>query len=106
MKYWLSILELISGINDFIPAPSPKPSPDKSPSAETPPSTPSSFIYLKLEEIDYHCLYRILNALSDSLYDIYYKYKSAKEMWTTLVEEYSIDDAGIKRSPPSPSINS
>ena len=97
MKYCLTILGLILTINDTIPTPSPKPSPTKSSSAEIPPSTPSSFIYLKPEKIDYHCLYRILSAFSDSLYNIYYEYKSAKELWTALEEEYGLDDAGIER---------
>ena len=92
MKYWLTTLGLISVIDDSIPAPSPA----KSSPAETP-STHSSYIYLKPEEIDYHCLYRILNALSDSLYDIYYEYRSAKELWIALEEEYVLDDAGIER---------
>jgi len=97
MKYWLTTLGLISAIDDSIHAPSPKPSPAKSPSAETPPFTSSSYIYLKSEEIDYHYFYRILSALSDSLYNIYYEYKSAKELLTSLKEEYGFDDAGIKR---------
>jgi len=52
---------------------------------------------MKPGEINYHCLHRILRALSDSLYDIYYKYKRAKELWITLEDEYSLDDAGIER---------
>jgi len=47
---------------------------------------------LKPEKIDYHCLHKILNALSNSLYDIYYEYKSVKELWTALKEEYTLDD--------------
>jgi len=27
----------------------------------------------------------------------YYEYKSVKELWTTLEDEYGLDDAGIKR---------
>ena len=96
MKYWLTTLGLISAIDDSIPAPSPKPSPAKSSSADTPHSTPSFFIYLKLKEFDYHCLHRILNVLSDSLYDIYYEYKSAKELWKTLEKEYGLSDARIE----------
>ena len=34
---------------------------------------------------------------SDSLYDIYYEYKSAKELWTALEDEYDLNDAGIER---------
>jgi len=47
--------------------------------------------------IEYHCLYRSLSAFSDSLYDIYYEYKSVKELWIALEEEYGLDDAWIKR---------
>jgi len=90
-------LSLISVINDTIPASSPKPSSVRSSPVETPPITPSSYIYLKPEEIDYHCLHRMLSTLSDNLYDIYYEYKSAKEPWTALEDEYSLDDAGIER---------
>ena len=93
----LTTLGLISAIDNTIHVPSPKPSPAKSSSAEAPSSTPSFYIYLKPEEIDYHCLHRIRSALSDSPYDIYYDYKSVKELWTTLAEEYGLDDAGIER---------
>ena len=89
-------LGLISAIDDLIHVLSPKPSYVKSSSDETP-STPSTFIYLKAEEIDYHCLNRILSALSDSLYDIYYEYKNVKELLTTFEEEYGLDDAGIEK---------
>ena len=81
MKYWLTTLGLISAIDSSIPAPSPKPSSDEasptelvtSPATPATPSTPSSSssVYLKPEEIDYHCLHRILSALSDNLYGIY-----------------------------------
>ena len=99
MKYWLITLGLISVIDDTIHVPSPKPSSIRSSPAETPPTTPSSYIYLKPDEINYHCLHKILSALSDSLYDIYYEYKSAKELWTALEDEYDLDndDAGIER---------
>ena len=52
---------------------------------------------MKPEEIDYHCLHKILSALSDSLYDIYYEYKSTKELWMALEEEYGLDDSEIER---------
>ena len=97
MKYWLTTLGLISTINDTILAPSPKPSSVGSSPVETPHTSPSSYIYLKPEEIDYHCLHRIISALSDNLYGIYYEYKSAKELWTALEDEYDLDDAGIER---------
>ena len=31
------------------------------------------------------------------LYDIYYEYKSAKELWTALEHEYNLNDVGIER---------
>ena len=94
----------ISHIDDIIHAPSFKLSSVGSSPVETSPTTPS-FIYLKPEEIDYHCLHRILNALSDSLYDIYYEYKlknygQLSRMNTTSMMLESKD------SPPPPSINS
>jgi len=52
---------------------------------------------LKPEEIDYHCLHRILSTLSNSLYDIYYENKSVKELWIALEEKYSLDDTEIER---------
>ena len=92
----MTTLELISIIDDSIFVLSLKPSPATSPLAETP-STLLSYIYLKPEEIDYHYLHKIFSALFDSLYDIYYEYKNAKELWTTLEEEYGLDDAEIER---------
>ena len=73
MKYCLTTLDLISVIDDTIPAPSPKPL-----SIETPPTSASSYIYLKHKKIDYHYFHRILSALSDIIYDIYYEYKCQK----------------------------
>ena len=34
---------------------------------------------------------------SQTIYDIYFEYKSAKELWTALTDEYGLDDAGIER---------
>src|SRR3954471_6999670 len=110
MKYWLTTLGLISAIYNTIPASSSKPSSDgasptelsvslATPATPATPSTPSSssYVYLKPEEIDYHCLYRIPSALSDNLYDIHFEYKSAKELWTALTDEYGLDEARIER---------
>src|SRR5436190_1292106 len=105
MKYCLTNLGLILAIDDSIPVSSPKPSTDgsspieesESPATPATPTTPTSSVYLKPEEIDYHCPYRILSTLSDNLYDTYYEYKSAKELWTALIDEYGLDDAGIER---------
>ena len=97
MKYWLTILGFISAINDIISAPSPKPLSVEISHVETPPTTPFFYIYLKPKEIDYHCIHRILNALSHSLYNIYYKYKNAKELWTAFEDEYDLDDVRIEK---------
>ena len=96
MEYQLTTLWLISAIDDTIPVPSPKPLSIGSSPIETPTNS-SSYVYLKPEKIDYHCLYKIFSALTDSLYDIYYEYKRAKELWTALEDEYDLDDAGIER---------
>ena len=52
---------------------------------------------MKLEEIDYHCCCMIFSALADNLYDIYYEFKSDKELWEALEAEYGLDDAGIEQ---------
>ena len=49
----------------YISTHSPKPSSVGSSPVETPHTNLFSYIYLKLEEIDYHCRYKILSALSD-----------------------------------------
>ena len=79
MRYWLTVLGLVSalGENQY--------------GEET-----SS--WLTQEQKEYHCLNRILSALSDHLYDVYQSTtKTAKELWNTLEVEYGIDDVGIKR---------
>ena len=54
----------------------------------------SALIYEKDNHI---CRGHILHYLSNSLFDIYYFYKSAKEIWETLRKKYSIKDAGTKK---------
>ena len=73
MKYWLTALELISGIDDTIPissfkiplmasliAPIEISTRDHSPTRTCAPPTHTS---MKLEEIDYQCFHRIFTAL-------------------------------------------
>ncbi|KAK3037902.1 hypothetical protein RJ639_031793 [Escallonia herrerae] len=79
MKYWLTVLGFISAIEEN------NNQPRESSSWYTP------------EQIEFHCLNRILSALSDRLYDVYHATKSAKELWNLLQGEYDIDDAGIER---------
>ena len=95
MKFWLITLGLISATDDYIPTPSLKLSHVGFSPAETTPITPSSYTYLKPEETDYYCLHRILSTFSDNLCDIYYEFKSVKELWEAFEEEYGLDDVGI-----------
>jgi len=98
MRYWLTTLGLISAIDGTNPDSSTGSDPVYGP--HPPPSdstSTSSTATLKPEEIDYHCCHRILSALADNLYDIYYEFKSAKELWDALEAEYGLDDAGILR---------
>ncbi|XP_020272327.1 uncharacterized protein LOC109847511 [Asparagus officinalis] len=96
MKYWLTTLGLISTIDSDFSLSTPTPS---SSSQAEPTSTPTttSGISKSSKEINFHCYYRILSALSDKLYDIYYEYKDAKDLWVSLESEYCLDDAGIVR---------
>ena len=75
IRFWLTTLNLITTIE-----------PDNS-SVSTP-ITP--------QEIEYHCLHRILKALPDRLYDIYYVITSAKTLRDTLEKKHGLDDIGIK----------
>ena len=38
----------------------------------------------------------MLSVHADNQYDIYYEYKSVKELWEALEEEYGLDDVGIE----------
>ena len=94
MKFWLTTLGLLSAIDGSntqeatpsFAAPTDSGSP-KSSSSKT--KTP--------QEIEFHCFHRILSALSDQIYDIFFEYKSAKELWDALESEYGLDDSGIDR---------
>ncbi|KAK3004049.1 hypothetical protein RJ639_018361 [Escallonia herrerae] len=79
MKYWLIVLDFISAIEE-----------------NNSQSRKSSSWYTP-EQIEFHCLNRILSALSNRLYDVYRATKSAKELWNLLQGEYGVDDAGIER---------
>ena len=79
MRYWLTVLGLVSDLGE----------------SQYGEETSS---WLTQEQKEYHCLNRILSALSDHLYDVYQSTtKTAKELWNTLEAEYGIDDAGTKR---------
>ncbi|XP_068338880.1 uncharacterized protein [Pyrus communis] len=46
---------------------------------------------------DFLCRNYILNALDDSLYDVYVVCKTAKELWELLEKKYKTEDAGSKK---------
>ena len=78
-RYWLTMLGLVSALGENQ-------------------SSEETSSWLTQEQKEYHCLNRILSALSDHLYEVYQSTtKMAKELWNTLEVEYGIDDAGIKR---------
>ena len=51
----------------------------------------------KWETDDYTCRGHILNAMEDSLFDLYYNVKSAKELWEKLETRYMKEDATYKK---------
>ena len=48
------------------------------------------------ERDNHACRGHILHYLSNSLFDIYCGYNSAKEIWDALKKKYSMEDAGFK----------
>lgn len=46
---------------------------------------------------DFLCRNYILNALDDSLYDVYAVFTTAKELWESLEKKYKTEDAGSKK---------
>ncbi|XP_074297593.1 uncharacterized protein LOC141628334 [Silene latifolia] len=52
---------------------------------------------LKWENDDYICRGHILNDMSDSLFDVYQNYESAKELWNELESKYMAEDASSKK---------
>ncbi|GJX34498.1 zinc finger, CCHC-type containing protein [Tanacetum coccineum] len=52
---------------------------------------------LKFENDDFICRGHILNAMSDSLFDVYQNYSMAKELWNALEERYFTEDATSKK---------
>nr|KAJ0225330.1 hypothetical protein LSAT_V11C100025160 [Lactuca sativa] len=51
----------------------------------------------KWENDDYICHGHILNGMSDSLFDIYQNFESAKELWDSLESKYMAEDASSKK---------
>ena len=52
---------------------------------------------LKWEQDDYICKGHILNAMSDSLFDVYQNKGTAKELWDALEAKYLTEDATSKK---------
>nr|KAJ0214613.1 hypothetical protein LSAT_V11C400207050 [Lactuca sativa] len=51
----------------------------------------------KWENNDYICRGHILDGMSDSLFDIYENFESAKELWDSLESKYMAEDASSKK---------
>ncbi|GKF13673.1 hypothetical protein Tco_0055135 [Tanacetum coccineum] len=49
------------------------------------------------KHLDSLCHNYVLNGLIDPLYNVYYKTKTAKELWESLERKYKIEDAGTKK---------
>ena len=88
MRFWLTILNLITTIESDHPSSS-RPTTRQSSTAKPIPTPRTP------QEIEYHCLHRILRALSDRLYDIY-SITSLKILWDTLEKKYGLDGTSIK----------
>nr|GEW77296.1 zinc finger, CCHC-type [Tanacetum cinerariifolium] len=52
----------------------------------------------KWENDDYICRGRVLNGMSDSLFDVYTNVESAKELWDSLEFKYMAEDSSSKKS--------
>ncbi|XP_074373904.1 uncharacterized protein LOC141714273 [Apium graveolens] len=90
MTFWLTTLGLMS-VLEYESASKETSTPTET--STTTSSTPSK----PTKDQDYLCLNRILSALSDTLYDIYCEFDSAKELWEALETEYGFDDVDIHR---------
>ncbi|PKI57024.1 hypothetical protein CRG98_022528 [Punica granatum] len=49
------------------------------------------------KHFDYLCRNYIMNNLHDSLYSVYQRFKTAKELWESLDRKYKSEDAGAKK---------
>lgn len=46
---------------------------------------------------DFDCRNEILNHLDNFLYVVFLKFKTATELWETLIKEYATEDVGTKK---------
>jgi hypothetical protein len=56
-------------------------------------------------EDDYICRFMILNAMSNSLFNVFHQFKTAAELWNALQRRYENEDAGNKSFLINKSIN-
>ena len=49
------------------------------------------------QDINFHCVHKILSVLSPDLFDLYYTHTSAFNLWNELENKYGQDDVGVKR---------
>ena len=49
------------------------------------------------KHFDFMCRNYVMNALTDSLYNVYINNKTAKELWESLDREYKTEDAKAKK---------
>lgn len=78
MKFWLTTLDLIFVIDGSTPITNDS---DETESDVGVSKSSSSTKHKTPKKIDYHCFHKILSAMSESLYDIFFEYKSTKELW-------------------------
>ena len=46
---------------------------------------------------DFLCRNYLLNGLDNTLYNVYYAFNSARELWESLDKKYKTEDAGLKK---------
>ncbi|XP_039138722.1 uncharacterized protein LOC120276045 [Dioscorea cayenensis subsp. rotundata] len=63
---------------------------------QTPNAESQTLSQSKWIEDDYVCRFMILNAISNSLFNVFHLYKAASELWTSLKCRYVNEDAGNK----------
>ncbi|XP_077251670.1 uncharacterized protein LOC143890870 [Tasmannia lanceolata] len=47
--------------------------------------------------VDYICKNHFLNGLSNDLYNVYYSYEHATDLWNALITKYNLEDAGNRK---------
>ena len=84
MEYLLKVLKILYVLSTNCPEPY----------GEGPVGT---FASEKWKSDDLDCKNEILNHLDNSLYGVFFKFKTTKELWDALIKEYATKDAGTKK---------